>query len=160
MSGRCRDLFPGPAELSAVNPDTVASTRQTCAPAPPSHLFIPRRLMSASPRPQSQDHFFERSMLRLPDVEHDLHHSSSRSGIFCRSNRPRPIRIIRALTAQTPPRRIGFAETSWHVDRGAIGLDEHHGANSGVVIRSPHTFESPRTMAEQAAIRSSDDLFA
>ena len=49
-------LFPGPADLGAVNPDAVHDHSQLA-------FFIPRRLTICVVRALSQDHFFERSML-------------------------------------------------------------------------------------------------
>ena len=56
----CCDLFPGPAELGAVNPDTVHDHGQ---PARQRHdrLFSPRRLAIFIAQALSQDHFVERT---------------------------------------------------------------------------------------------------
>ena len=58
----CCGLFPSPAELSTVNPDTVHDHSQ---PACQGHdrFFYPRRLAICIAQALSQDHFFERSML-------------------------------------------------------------------------------------------------
>jgi hypothetical protein len=53
----CRGLFPGPAELGAVNPDAVHDHGQ------PTRQGHDRRLAICIAQALSHDHFFERNML-------------------------------------------------------------------------------------------------
>src|SRR5664280_584885 len=58
----CRGLFPGPAELGAINHIRCMITANRRARATIA-FFIPRRLAICIAQALSHDHFFERSML-------------------------------------------------------------------------------------------------
>jgi hypothetical protein len=155
LSCCCRDLFPGPAELSAVNPDTVHDHGQ------PARQRHDRLFHSAAPgdlhRPGLEPGPFLGTQHALGClVEHDSHHLISAAGY---SAAPTDLaRLI--LGARQPKHRpdgFGFVEASWHVDRGAIG-QRHHGANSRGRHQAPTHLVIPHD-GQQAAMQD-DDLFA
>ena len=115
----CRSLFPGPAELSAINPHTVHDHGQ---PARQRHdrLFHP-----AAPGDLHRPGLGARTISWSAACSEPLRRASPASShrpsaIFCRSNPPRPIDTWNT-SAQTPPRRTWIAEASRNVDSGAIG---------------------------------------
>ena len=123
----CRGSFPGPAELSAVNPDAVHDHGQATGqghdrlfhPAAPGNPHRP----GLEPRP------FLRTQHALSCfVEHDPHHLISAARYSAA-----PIDLARLIPGARQPKHgpdcLGFPEASRHVDGGAIG-QRHHGADT------------------------------
>ena len=136
LSCCCRGLFPGPAELGAVNPDAVHDHGQPACqrhdrlfhPAAPGDLHRP----GLEPRPFLRTHHALSCF-----VEHRPASSRLHSGIFCRPNRPRPIDTWRT-SVQTPPRQTWIcgnerARRQW-LDRSATPRGQHQGSSSGAGI--------------------------
>src|SRR5207342_619553 len=155
LSCRCRGLFPGSAELSAVNPDAVHDHGQPARqrddrlfpPAAPGDLHRP----GLEPGPFLRTHHGLSCF-----VEHRPHHliSTARYSAV-------PIDLARLILGARQPKHrpdgLGFAEASRNVDGSPIG-QRHYGANAGGRHQALAHLVIPDD-GQQAAMQD-DDLFS
>ena len=151
----CRGLFPGPAELGAVNPDAVHDHGQ------PTRQRHDRLFHPAAPgdlhRPGLEPGPFLRTQHALSCfVEHDPHHLISAARYSAA-----PIDLARlilgARQSKHGPDCLGFTEPSGYVDGGAIG-QRHHRADTGGRHQAPAHLIVPDD-GQQAAMQD-DELLA
>ena len=131
LSCCCRSLFPGPAELSAINPHTVHDHSQPARQrhdrlfyaAAPGDLHRP----GLDPRPSCRT---QHALSRF--VEHDPHHLVAAARYSAAAFALARL-ILGARQSKHRPDRLGFTEPSGYVDGGAIG-QRYQGANAGGTV--------------------------